>query len=190
MPTAMVLIANGSEEIEAVTAIDVLRRAEVAVTVAGLDALDVRASRGVALRADVCLQDVADQSFDLVVLPGGKEGAERLRDDERVLALLRRQHDKGGLIGAICAAPMVLVAAGLLEGRRATSYPGFLQSGDAQLSEEAVVVDGNIITSRGPATAMAFALELVERLCGAAQRRQNADRLLYARYGEHAAAAT
>lgn len=184
MPSAIVLIANGSEEIEAVTAIDVLRRSEVTVTVAALNALDVHASRGIHLRADACLDDLDGQRFDLVVLPGGKEGAERLRQDSRVLALLRQQNNQGGLIGAICAAPTVLVAAGILAGRRATSYPGFLQPGDAVLSEEAVVVDGHVITSRGPATAMLFALTLVEKLCGAAARQQNADRLLYSRYGE------
>jgi len=182
MPSALVLIANGSEETEAVTTIDVLRRSEVAVTVAGLDGLDVRASRGVNLRADVSLDAVVDQDYDLLVLPGGKEGAERLRDDPRVQSQLRRQNEAGRLIGAICAAPIALVAAGLLQDRQATSYPGFLQSGDAELSEEAVVVDGNIVTSRGPATAMAFALTLVEQLCGRDAREQNAERLLYSRY--------
>lgn len=187
MPNAIVLITDGSEEIEAVTVIDVLRRAEVAVTVAGLDATEVRASRGVSLRADVYLDEVADQDFDLIVLPGGKEGAERLRDDPRVLTLLRRQNTAGRFIGAICAAPIALAAAGVLEGRRVTSYPGFLQPADAELSEEAVVVDNNLVTSRGPATAMAFALTLVERLCGEGVRNQNAERLLYSRYTANAA---
>lgn len=188
MPNALVIIANGSEETEAVTTIDILRRSEIAVTVAGLDGLDVRASRGVNLRADVSLDEVVDQNYDLVVLPGGKEGAERLRDDPRVQSLLRRQNDAGRRIGAICAAPIALVAAGILDGRQATSYPGFLHDGDAKLSEEAVVVDGNITTSRGPATAMAFALALVEQLCGRDAREQNADRLLYSRYVESATA--
>lgn len=189
MPNAIVLIANGSEETEAVTTIDVLRRSDVAVTVAGLDRLDIRASRGVNLRADVTLEEVADSNFDLVVLPGGKEGAQHLRDDPRVLTLLRRQNEAGRLIGAICAAPIALLAAGILHGRRATSYPGFLNAGDAELCEDAVVVDGPIVTSRGPATAMAFALTLVEKLCGNEARDVNADRLLYSRYIERETAA-
>ncbi|MHA7833106.1 MAG: DJ-1 family glyoxalase III [Algiphilus sp.] len=186
MPTALLLIADGSEETEAVTAIDVLRRSEISVTVAGVDGLEVGASRGVQLRADALLDAVMHQDFDLVVLPGGKEGAERLRDDPRVQSLLCRQHDAERLIGAICAAPIALVAAGILQGRQATSYPGFLQPSDAHLREDAVVVDGNIITSRGPATAMAFALCLVEKLCGRDARDQNAERLLFSRYGASA----
>lgn len=182
MPNAIVLIADGSEETEAVTVIDILRRAEVEVTVAGVDALDVRASRGVNLRADAILAEVADRDFDLVVLPGGKAGAERLRDHPEVQALIRRQHQAGRLIGAICAAPIALAAAGVLAGRRATSYPGFLQPGDAELSEDAVVEDGNIVTSRGPATAMPFALALVARLCGEQVRDDHAARLLFDRY--------
>ena len=187
MPHALVLIGDGSEETEAVTTIDVLRRSEVSVTVAGLDGLEIEASRGVRLRADACLDDVLGRDYDLVVLPGGKQGAERLRDDPRVLELLRRQHAAGRRIGAICAAPIALVAAGILQGHQATSYPGFLQHGEAELREEDVVVDGVITTSRGPATAMAFALALVEQLCGRAARDENAERLLYTRTVQTAA---
>lgn len=182
MPDAIVVIADGSEETEAVTVIDILRRAEIEVTVAGLAGVDIRASRGVNLRADTTLDAVADRDFDLVVLPGGKAGAERLRDHADVQALLERQNDAGRLIGAICAAPIALAAAGILADRRATSYPGFLQSDDATLTEDAVVEDGNIVTSRGPATAMPFALALVARLCGEAARDENATRLLFDRY--------
>lgn len=182
MSHALVVIADGSEELEAVTVIDILRRAEVEVTVAGLSGRDIQASRGVNLHADITLETVAGNDFDLVVLPGGKAGAERLRDDTRVRDLLQRQAAAGRLIGAICAAPIALKAAGLLAGRKATSYPGFLEPGDAKLSQDTVVEDGNIITSRGPATAMPFALALVARLCGEAARDENAARLLFDAY--------
>lgn len=182
MSHALVVIADGSEELEAVTVIDILRRAEIEVTVAGLADHDIRASRGVNLRTDTTLETVAGNDFDLVVLPGGKAGAERLRDDARVRELLQRQAAADRLIGAICAAPIALKAAGLLAGRKATSYPGFLEPEDAELSEEAVVEDGNIITSRGPATAIPFALALVGRLCGETIRHDNTKRLLFDAY--------
>jgi len=182
MPSAIVPLADGCEEIESVTIIDVLRRAGVEVTVAGVDGLDVKASRGVNLRADAMLPDVVDRDYDLVALPGGKAGAERLRDDERVQALLERQNEAGRLVAAICAGPIALDRAGMLEGRSATSYPGFLGPEDVDYSEDAVVVDGNVVTSRGPATAMAFALTLVGKLCGKQTRDEHAERLLWSRY--------
>jgi 4-methyl-5(b-hydroxyethyl)-thiazole monophosphate biosynthesis len=178
-PRALVLLADGSEEIEAVTVIDILRRAEVAVTVAGVSQRSVTASRGVHLTADVVFTDVADTAFDLVVLPGGARGAEAFRDSPAVQALVKRQHQRGGRLAAICAAPSALASAGLLQGVRATSYPGFLAESDgAQLSEEPVVTDGLITTSRGPGTAMDFALALVALLCGEARARDVAGKAL------------
>lgn len=181
MTAAHVLIplAEGFEEIEAVTVIDILRRAEVEVTVAGVDARRIRASRGVVVEADALLDEVADRDYDLVVLPGGAAGAQRLKEAPRVQDLIRHQHDAGRALGAICAAPMALAAAGVLDGRRATSYPGFLQPGDAELSEDPVVHDRGVTTSRGPGTAMPFALALVEQLCGADKRVEVEERLLF-----------
>jgi 4-methyl-5(b-hydroxyethyl)-thiazole monophosphate biosynthesis len=163
--SVLVPIAPGSEELEAVTVIDLLRRAQFELVVAGLDDGPVRASRDTVLMPDRALAAVAGREFDLVVLPGGLPGARRLADSELLAGVLARQRDRGGWIAAICAAPMVLARHGLLDGRRATSFPGALDAFDAvERLDEPVVVDGRIVTSRGPGTAMDFALELIERL--------------------------
>jgi 4-methyl-5(b-hydroxyethyl)-thiazole monophosphate biosynthesis len=178
-PSALVLLADGSEEIEAVTVIGILRRAEIEVTAAGVNQRDITASRGVRLMADAVLADVTDAPFDVVVLPGGARGAETFRDSPAVQQLLERQHQRGGRLAAICAAPSALASAGLLRARRATSYPGFLTEADAaQLSEDPVVTDGLITTSRGPGTAMGFALALVTLLCGETRARDVAGKAL------------
>ena len=153
MATVLVPLAQGCEELEAVTLIDLFRRAGLTVTVAGLEAGPVTASRGVVLLPETTLEAVLDQDFDLVVLPGGLGGAQRLEADQRI------------------AAPKVLASAGLLEGREATAYPGILDGRtDLRLSSAAVVRDGTFITSRGPGTAMDFALSLIEILCDRAKR--------------------
>lgn len=168
MTRILVPLADGCEELEAVTVIDLLRRAEFDVVTAGLADEPVRASRGVTLVPDTRLEAVLDDAFDAVVLPGGGGGAERLLADERVTELLRRQAASGGCTAAICAAPKVLAGAGLLEGRRATSFPGWLdgETGFDYL-EEPVVADGKLVTSRGPGTAMDFALAVIELLADA-----------------------
>ncbi len=167
MTHVLVPLAQGCEELEAVTLIDLLRRAGITVTVAGLDDGPVTASRGVVLVPDTTLDRVLDQDFDLVVLPGGLGGAQRLEADQRIAALLRRMSAQGRYVAAICAAPKVLVSAGLVKDREISAYPGVLddQAG-VRLSSAAVVRDGTFITSRGPGTAMDFALTLIELLCG------------------------
>jgi 4-methyl-5(b-hydroxyethyl)-thiazole monophosphate biosynthesis len=171
MSRALVLLAEGSEELEAVTLIDLLRRAGVQVTVAGLQAGPLRASRGVMLLPEVALEAVLEQEFDLLALPGGQPGTKHFKADARVLALVRRMAAAGKLVTAICAAPSVLAAAGVLDGRRATCFPGALDAyPQVQQQRAAVVEDGQFITSRGPGTAMDFALTLIERLCGRAKR--------------------
>jgi protein deglycase len=177
MATALVLLADGFEELEAVTIIDVLRRGDVLVTTASLAARRVTGSHQIALEADTLLDGVAIEDFDALVLPGGP-GAKTLREDARAQAAIRRAAAAGRLLAALCAAPTALQAAGVLVGKRATVYPGN-QLASAQLVEESVVEDGNVITSRGPATAMAFALKLVERLSGAAVAQATAERLLF-----------
>ena len=167
MATVLVPLAEGCEELEAVTIIDLLRRANVTVVVAGLAAGPVTASRGVVLVPDVTLDTVLDRDFDLIVLPGGLGGAQRLEADQRIAALLHRQAEQGRYVGAICAAPKVLASAGLLNYREATAYPGILDGQtEIRLSSAAIVRDGTFITSRGPGTAMDFALVLIEILCG------------------------
>ena len=175
MSTVLIPLAEGFEELEAVTVIDLLRRAGVAVVTAGLQAGPITASRGVVMLPDQALDAVLSQDFDMIVLPGGLPGAHHLRDDLRVQAILKRHAAAGAYTAAICAAPVALAQAGLLVGKTATSYPGFVEKlaiADFTHSTEAVVVDGKIVTSRGPGTAMDFALTLIELLCGKAQRDQ------------------
>lgn len=173
MARVLIPLAEGCEELEAVTLIDLLRRAGVEVLVAGLEPGPVRASRGVVLVPDSTLAQVLPQadSLDMIVLPGGKGGAERLAADPRIRDLLQAMSRREAYTAAICAAPRVLAEAGLLSGRRVTSYPGFLDGvADIDYREEPVVRDQRLITSRGPGTAMDFALTLIELLAGTAKR--------------------
>jgi 4-methyl-5(b-hydroxyethyl)-thiazole monophosphate biosynthesis len=162
----LVPIADGIEEIEAVTIIDTLRRAESEVTVASVGDLSITASRGVKITADTLLSDCMNETFDLIALPGGLPGAEHLRDCEDLIQLLKAQKSSGRLYAAICASPAVaLHTHGLLDGKKATCYPSVLSDlTSAQAMEEAVVVDAGCITSQGPGTALEFALKLVELL--------------------------
>ena len=173
MPTVLVPLAQGCEEIEAITVIDVLRRAGITVVSAGLDAQPVRASRGTVLIPDTTLETALEQSYDMVVLPGGQPGSNNLKADARILALLGKMAQQDKYIAAICAAPSILATAGLLDGKHAASFPGTLDTFPKVLQEaEAVVEDGKLITSRGPGTAMEFALILVERLAGKVKRQE------------------
>lgn len=167
MKRVLVPLAPGFEEIEAVTIIDILRRADVHVTVAGTVPGPVTGGRGVVIVPDAALDGAEDEPFDMIVLPGGGPGTEHLRRDPRVTRLIKAQSDRGGYVAAICAAPTVLSDAGLLSGRRVTSYPSYQsQLPEADYQTERVVVDGRIITSRSPGTALEFALTLVEHLAG------------------------
>lgn len=173
MASVLVPLAQGCEELEAVTIIDLLVRAGIEVVSAGLDAGPVKASRGVVLVPDMTLDEALKRNFDMVVLPGGLPGAEYLDKDPRIKALLQKTAQAGKITAAICAAPRVLANAGLLQGKKATSYPGHLDKmdlPDVTYVEDSVVCDGNVITSRGPGTAMDFALTLIEKLAGKAKR--------------------
>jgi 4-methyl-5(b-hydroxyethyl)-thiazole monophosphate biosynthesis len=166
----LVPLAPGAEELEAVTIIDLLRRAGFTVVVAGLESGPVTCSRGTVILPDRPLVEVMDEDFDLVVLPGGLPGADHLRDDPRVQSLLLRQSDAGRLLGAICAAPKALASAGLLTGRRVTAYTGALDESGTASTGAAVEVDAGVVTGRGPGVAMDFALTLIEQLAGAEAR--------------------
>ncbi|MCB1761381.1 MAG: DJ-1/PfpI family protein [Gammaproteobacteria bacterium] len=173
MARVLVPLAQGCEELEAVTVIDLLRRAGIEVVSAALDSAPVVASRGVVLLPDTELGRVQDEIFDMIVLPGGLPGADHLAADKRIRDLLRKMAAQGHYTAAICAAPKVLAAAGLLDGRRATAYPGVLQglsNPKIEIDGGAVVRDGTVITSRGPGTAMDFALELIALLAGEEKR--------------------
>lgn len=164
----IVPLAQGCEELEAVTIIDLLVRAGITVTSVSLDDnKHIIASRGVRLVADTMLSEVSAQDFDMVVLPGGLPGANYLNDSMLLQNFLQEMASKQAYIGAICAAPKVLVSSGLLDNKQATSYPGHIDQHPAKnmiYLQQPVVIDGNIITSRGPGTAIDFALTLIELL--------------------------
>lgn len=165
--TVLVLMAQGFEEMELVITADILHRAgfNVQLTTLAQNLDPVLGSRGISIVPDCTLDDASKNPCDLVVLPGGMEGTERLMDDARVLELLRNQHQSGKLLAAICAAPMVLAKAGLLKGRVVTSHPGVREQLVVdKYSEERVVIDGNLITSRAPGTTFEFAYTLIAAL--------------------------
>lgn len=167
MASVLIPLADGFEELEAVTIIDLLVRAGVEVVSAGLKPGAVKGSRGVVLVPDRDLDTALQREFDMVVLPGGMPGARHLEEDARVIELVQEMAARGAWTAAICAAPRVLGSAGLLSGKQATSYPGFLDKmglPDVTYTDAPVQQDGRVITSRGPGTAMDFALTLIELL--------------------------
>jgi 4-methyl-5(b-hydroxyethyl)-thiazole monophosphate biosynthesis len=169
MAKVLVPLANGFEEIEAMAIIDVLNRAGNDVVVAGLDSLDVEgANSKLIVKVPLLLKDVNIDEFDLMVLPGGLPGAEYLAKSEIVKEYINRLNEKGKIVGAICAAPWALKEAGVLDGKAHTNYPGFEEKTGVEgyIADKKVVVDSNVVTSRGPGTAICFALELVKILNG------------------------
>ncbi|MGB4073897.1 DJ-1 family glyoxalase III [Pseudomonas sp.] len=178
---ALISVADGVEDLECVTLIDVLRRAEIEVVVASIESRRmITCARGTRLTADAMLVDVLAQAFDLIVLPGGMPGAQHLAEHEPLAERVREQAKAGKLFAAICAAPAVaLQQYGVLKQRRMTCYPAFSDRlSGCSFVDQAVVVDGNCITSQGPGTALEFALCLVEQLCGKAVRKQVAEAML------------
>jgi len=170
MASVLVPLAQGCEELEAITIIDLLRRAGVEVTSAGLDEKQVTASRGVVLVPDTDLDSALQKKYDMIVLPGGLPGADYLDNDSRLRERIINMAQSGQYVAAICAAPKVLASTGVLKDKKATCYPGVLNALGICSEETAVVEDGNIITSRGPGTAMDFALTLIEKLVGKEKR--------------------
>jgi protein deglycase len=164
--TALVLLHNEFEEIEAVTPIDLLHRASVNVSIVSREAgLEVTGRSGIVIRADVLLDQVIEKEYDCVVLPGGP-GYIRLRNDQRVINLVQKQVERGKLVAAICAAPIVLKDAGVLDNKSYTVHFSVEQELPGAIPRQAVVEDGNIITSCGAGAAVQFALALVARLAG------------------------
>lgn len=163
----LVPLAEGFEEIEAISIIDVLRRAEIDVTTAYLEKNPVKGSHNISVLADKPINDCNANQFDAMILPGGMPGSENLKQNAQVIELLKAIHSKGKLVGAICAAPMVLGHAGILKNKKATCYPGFEnQLIGATLVDKPVVVDEKVITGRGAGCAIPFALEIVGILKG------------------------
>jgi len=178
---ALVPIAHGSESLETIAIVNVLRRAELRVSLASIErGLTVQATRGVTLTADALFADVAGEDFALIALPGGDKGAQALANHAALIEKLRQQRLAHRWTGAICAAPaLVLSPNGLLDGKKATCYPSYREH-LLHYVDRPVVVDGHCVTSQGPGTAIAFALELVGLLCGAEKRRAVAEGLLAA----------
>ncbi len=172
MSVVLVPLAKGFEEIEAVTVVDILRRAEVRVVVAGESENAVEGSRGVRVVPDIPLSAAeAEGPYDMVVLPGGAEGTDRLRRDAVVRRIVESTRGGGGKVAAICAAPTLLHAWGMLDGAPATCHPACeADLSTAELSHDRAVVHGDLVTSRAAGTAMEFAFRLVEVLCGEAKR--------------------
>lgn len=167
MKRVALLLAEGFEEVEAVTPIDFLRRAGIKLTTAGINGTVIKGAQGVSLTADMKIEDLPSD-LDGVVIPGGLPGASNIAASEVAGTIIRTLFDEGCLVASICAAPaFVLAPLGILEGKKATCYPGY--EGDlsgAVFSEERVVADGNVITSRGPGTAAEFAVEIIRYLSG------------------------
>jgi len=169
MPTILVLLPEGFEEIEALAPVDLLRRAGAEVTVATLaDHRHATGRSGITVHGDAALEDVGENLYDMVFLPGGP-GIKNLRADPRVLEVVIRHHRAGRWLAAICAAPTVLNAAGVLEGRRYTAHFSVAAELPAILADQRVVTDGKITTSRGAGTAVEFGLHLVSLLISPAK---------------------
>jgi 4-methyl-5(b-hydroxyethyl)-thiazole monophosphate biosynthesis len=164
----LIPLAEGFEEIEFVTVVDILRRSGVEVVAAGLKDGPIEGSHHIMMIPDTILDKINPREFDAIVLPGGSPGFINLKNDERVMKILRDMNSCGRYICAICAAPSVLIKAGVIEGRLATVSPSGREEMKActQYVDERVVADGKLITSQSPGTAMEFALKLVEAFAG------------------------
>jgi 4-methyl-5(b-hydroxyethyl)-thiazole monophosphate biosynthesis len=166
----MILLAEGFEEVEFVTIVDILRRADLEVTVVGLKAGPIDGSHGVKIMPDTLVDKVTAAQFDAVVLPGGYPGFVNLGEDERVLKLVRDMASGDKYLTAICGAPSVLSKAGVIEGKKVTIHPGVKdQLVTGSYVDQRVVVDGRVVTSQGPGTAVEFSLKLVELFAGKAK---------------------
>jgi 4-methyl-5(b-hydroxyethyl)-thiazole monophosphate biosynthesis len=164
MPHVITILAPGFEETEAIVPIDLLRRAQVTVTILGLESCEVRGSHDIAIVADKLLSEFSG-SFDGIVLPGGQPGTKNLSNSPQLLDIIRETYKRGALCAAICAAPTVLAKAGILDGVKATCFPGCEKElASAIVLEQTVVRDRNVITSRGVGTAIPFGLELISYL--------------------------
>ena len=168
MKNALVPLANGFEEIEAMTVIDILRRAGIDVVIAGIPGKIVRGSHAVIISTDTKIDDVENDIFDAIILPGGNPGYKNLSKSNIVLKQIVKHNDNKRLVAAICASPLVLAQAGVLYDKIATVYPG-MERDIPKPRNGSVIKDGNIITAQGPGVALNFALAIVEYLLGKAK---------------------
>ena len=173
-----VMMADGTEELEALAPVDVLRRGGVEVQTVGVTGKTVRLSHGVLMHCDAFIDEIApdEEKIDAVILPGGMPGTINLENSAKVHRIIELVDEKGGLLCAICAAPSILGHRHLLEGRRATAFPGFEKDlyGALVCTDKAVVRDGNIITARGAGAAMEFALDILAALTSSEKAQETA----------------
>ncbi len=182
MTKAIVPLAAGAEEMETVIIIDILRRAEWDVTVAGVDSKEgpVQCSRSVQIVPDCLWEDIETASFDGLVIPGGADGTARLCASDQVTRTVREFANAGKLLAAICAGPLVLQAAGIITGLKVTSHPAVHEKLESvHVSGDRVVVDGNVVTSQGPGTAFEFALTLIKIRDGGQRAKEIADSMVF-----------
>lgn len=164
MKKTAVLLADGFEEIEALTVVDIMRRGNVKCDMVSIKDIEVTGAHGIKVTSDKVINESIND-YDLIVCPGGMPGATNLQKNKMVIETIKKFYKEKKFVAAICAAPIVLAEAGIIEGKNITSYPGFEEElKGCSYKEDTVVVDGNIITSRGPATAMEFSYKLLEIL--------------------------
>ncbi len=166
---AVIILANGFEEIEAIAVIDILRRAGIGLDVAGLGSREINSARNLKIITDKTLDEINPGEYDACILPGGSKGAQNLSSSKKTSEIIKSMNERSKLVCAICASPAVVLApAGILENKNATCYPGMQHAfpKSARYKDDKVVVDGNIITSQGVATATDFALAIVKKLAG------------------------
>lgn len=174
-----VLLGEGFEEVEAITPVDVLRRCGAAVQTAGIGGLEIKGSHEITVRADCKVEEIDRAALEMIVIPGGLGGVASINGSKAALTAIENAWADGKYVAAICAGPTVLAGLHISDGRKVTSYPGTdSQMGSADCREDEVVVDGKLITSRGPGTAMAFALKLAETVCGEKAAKQTAAGML------------
>jgi len=179
MRKVLVILTDGVEEVEAISVIDLLRRAGIQVTTSSIAGKKVTGSHNITIHADTKIDDTKDTDFDMVVLPGGP-GTKHLRESKDVIDIVKKQNSRGKYIAAICAAPTVLNKAGILSGKSITSFPAEEKTfTDSSYFYKNVVVDGNIITSRAVGTALDFSVKLIEILCGRKKAEEVAEKILH-----------
>ncbi len=167
MVNTAVLFAPGFEEVEGLTVVDLLRRANINTSIIGVEEKKVTGAHDVTITTDKTLDEVNIDQLDALILPGGAPGFKNLRKNKTVLSMITEANEKKKIVAAICASPSVLATAGVLEGKKATIYPGMeeeIKKGGGTFQDDLVVVDDTIVTSKGPATTMLFALKLIELL--------------------------
>lgn len=163
----IVPLAPGFEEIEAVTIIDILRRSDINVTTAHLGENPVTGSHNITVTAEIDIKKALNNNFGCIVLPGGMPGSNNLKGNPTVLTLIKEIDNSGGIVSAICAAPIVLGLAGVLQGKKAVCFPGFENElKGAVISNSFIEVDGRIVTAKGPGCAILFSLKLIELISG------------------------